>query len=159
MVAIRLARLIEEHSDDLSRKLVERLHNSRRAADFRNVPSEELEHAVREVYSHIREWLMTKTESEIERRFKEVGARRFADGISLPALLWALSLTKEQLWEFLGREGWVDRPVELFGELELIHLMDQFYDRAVYYAAEGYEQARTAGAPERKEVPLSRMWL
>ena len=29
----------------------------------------------------------------------------------------------------------------VFGELELLRLLDQFFDRAVYYATEGYEEA------------------
>ena len=49
-------------------------------------------------------------------------------------------MTKEHLWGFLQRETLIDRPVELFGELELIMLLDQFFDRAMYYAGAGYEQ-------------------
>jgi hypothetical protein len=30
-------------------------------------------------------------------------------------------------------------PVEIYGELELLRLMDQFFDRALCFASEGYE--------------------
>jgi hypothetical protein len=30
--------------------------------------------------------------------------------------------------------------VELFGEMELFRLVDQFFDRALYHAAVGYER-------------------
>jgi len=46
---------------------------------------------------------------------------------------------KENLWEFLKNEKVEDRPVEVFGELEMLQLLDRFFDRAVYYAAVGYE--------------------
>ena len=32
--------------------------------------------------------------------------------------------------------------MELHGELELMHLLDQLFDRALYYAAMGYERER-----------------
>jgi hypothetical protein len=56
--------------------------------------------------------------------------------------LWALVIGKEHLLAFLHREGFADGAVELYGELQLLQLLDQFFDRAVYYAAVGYEQAR-----------------
>jgi hypothetical protein len=55
---------------------------------------------------------------------------------------WAIVLTKDNLWEFLKKEREMDRPVEVFGELEMLQLLDHFFDRAVFYAAVGYEKAR-----------------
>jgi hypothetical protein len=37
-----------------------------------------------------------------------------------------------------------DRPVELFQEKELFQLVDQFFDRAVYFAAIGHERYQSA---------------
>ena len=53
-------------------------------------------------------------------------------------------LTKENLWEYLKHEAGMERPSEVFGELEMLQLLDQFFDRAIFYAAEGYEHARAA---------------
>jgi hypothetical protein len=36
----------------------------------------------------------------------------------------------------------MERPAEVFGELEMLQLLDQFFDRAIFYASLGYEQAR-----------------
>jgi hypothetical protein len=49
-------------------------------------------------------------------------------------------MTKEHLWEFLQREGLIRGPVEIYGEMELLRLLDQFFDRALCSATEGYEQ-------------------
>jgi hypothetical protein len=49
-------------------------------------------------------------------------------------------VTKEHLWEFLQRQGFMNSPVELYGEMELLRLLDQFFDRALAFATEGYEQ-------------------
>jgi hypothetical protein len=34
----------------------------------------------------------------------------------------------------------MNSPVELYGEMELLRLLDQFFDRALCFATEGYEQ-------------------
>ena len=43
----------------------------------------------------------------------------------------------------------LDRPAEISGELEVEQLLDQFFDRAIYYAAVGYERSCVA-EPVRK---------
>ena len=68
--------------------------------------------------------------------------------LSNPVFLSCISLTDSEhptkcLWEFLKKEREVDRPVEVFGELEMLQLPDHFFDRATYYAAIGYEKVRT----------------
>lgn len=64
----------------------------------------------------------------------------------MAALAWAILLTKEHLWSFLDWEGVHGGLHNVFGELELLRLLDQFFDRALYYATEGYEEATTSRA-------------
>lgn len=146
MIALRLVRLIEAHADQLARGLREKIQNCDRLPDMRKVPAEELDQRVYEVYRNLSDWLLYKTESDIERRYIAIGARRAAQGVALSQLLCAILAVKEHLWEFLNREGRVDRATELFQELELLQLVDQFFDRAVYYAAVGHERTRMARA-------------
>ncbi len=152
MIALRLARLIETHADELARGLVAKILSSERTSDFRGIPERELEARVVEIYRHISDWLMTKTESDIELRFTKLGELRAREGICFAHLIWAITLTKEHLWGFLQREALVDRPVDLFGELQLLWLMDQFYDRALYYSTIGYERACALSGRDEHEV-------
>jgi hypothetical protein len=147
MIALRLVRLIESHSDQLAEDLIEKLHTSAHTTDMQKVPEIELRSRIHEILEHLGEWLLTKTRSDIEMRYRDVGARRAAQGVSLADFCWAIVLTKEHLWEFLERQGFLRSPVEIYGELELLQLLDQFFDRALCYAAEGYEQqSRLPGA-------------
>ena len=73
-------------------------------------------------------------------RYRDLGTHRAAQAVSLADPCWAIVLTKEHLWEFLQRQGFLRSPVEIYGELELLQLLDQFFDRALCYATEGYEQ-------------------
>jgi hypothetical protein len=64
--------------------------------------------------------------------------------VLLSELNWAIVLTRENLWEFLQIEDTLERPTEVFGELKLSQMLEQFFDRAIYYAAVGYEQYKAA---------------
>ena len=157
MILYRLVRLIETHSQALATCLLDRVQNSELTPTFqRNVPGEELKERVYEIYRHLGEWLMGKDESQLEQRYLQIGARRASQKVPLSEVIWVIVLTKENLWDFIKKESVLERPVEVFGELEMLQLLEQFFDRAIYHAAVGYEHAvaETAlgeiGAPSRK---------
>ena len=145
MIALRLVHLIESHSEKLSDDLVRKLLHDERTRDFQRIPAGELHERSHEIYRNLSDWLVAKTEHDIETVYRKIGARRAEQGVSLAALTWALMLTKEHLWDFLEKEE-VRSSVDLFGELQLLRLLDQFFDRAIYHATEGYQHARVAAA-------------
>lgn len=148
MFSYRLVRLIESHADALAAGLEEKVHDNMQVAHFRQVPAHELRERVYEIYRHVGEWLLGRNELDIEHRYREIGARRARQGVPLSEVIQAIVLTKENLWEFLKSEAVMDRAVEIMGELELLQMLEMFFDRAIYYAAVGYEEevARTAPA-------------
>jgi hypothetical protein len=89
---------------------------------------------------HLSEWLLTKTGHDVERRFFEIGERRASQGVALSDFCWSIVLVKEHLWAFLQRQGSMHGPVEIYGEMELLRLLDQFFDRGLCFATEGYER-------------------
>jgi len=141
MLAYRLVRLIETHSDGLAASLLNRVQNSEFTRDYRNVPAQDLQERVYEIYRHLGDWLLGKSEFDIKERYREIGARRYAQQVPLNQLVWVIVLTKENLWEYLKSEAGLERPTEVFGELEMLQLLDQFFDRAIFYATMGYEEA------------------
>jgi len=145
MLLYRLVRLIETHSQALAANLLVRVQESEHARDYNKVPPEELKERVYEIYRHLGDWLLGKTEFDIEKRYLEIGARRAEQQVPLSQVVMAIVLTKENLWEFLRKESPLDRPVEVFGELELLQLLEQFFDHAIFYAALGYERAIAEG--------------
>ena len=139
MIALRFVRLIESHSEELSESLLRKLERSSRAADLQKVPRNEIRTRSHEVYRNLSDWLLSKTDEDVERVYKPLGRRRAEQGVSLSALCWALMMIEENLWEFLELEGMREKPLEILGSLELLRLMDQFFDQAVYFATLGYE--------------------
>jgi hypothetical protein len=117
-----------------------------RTPDLMRVPAGELHDRCHEIYLHLSDWLVSKPEHDIEALYRNIGGRRALQGISLPSVTWALILTKEHLWEFLEKEDVLHTSIDLFGELELLRLLDQFFDRAIYHLTEGYIEQYMAQA-------------
>jgi hypothetical protein len=139
MFSYRLVRLIESHADALAAGLEEKVQASSQVSNFRQIPAHELRERVYEIYRHLGEWLLGKNELDIEHRYREIGARRVQQNVPLSEVLQAIVLTKENLWEFLKSEAVIDHAIEIMGELELLQMLEMFFDRAIYYAAVGYE--------------------
>jgi hypothetical protein len=201
MVRHRLVHLIEAHSQELADCLPTRVQESDAKAAYINVPAEELRERVYEVYRHLGDWLVTKDELGLERRYSEIGARRAGQGVPLSQLVWTIVLTKESLWEFIKKVSILERPAEIPGrsagriiagnrgvgarvdptqrrrcwcgalrhsrsfsrhvvssgaELEMLELLDQFFGRAICYAAGGYERVAKHFIMRRRPVSKTR---
>jgi hypothetical protein len=140
MLGLRLVRLIEKHSAEIADGLMTKLRTSERTLAYRNLHEDELRVALVSLYAHLEEWLLTKTESDVEKYFRGIGSRRATEGIPSSQVAWALMMSKGQLWAFVYREAAADQALELYGELEFLETLDRFFDRGVYYALVGYEQ-------------------
>ena len=150
MYSFKLIQLIEARADHLSEGLMHRLKKSDRCSGLlQRVPSDELKRRSYEIYRDLSDWLLHKTESELEERYVVLGMKRATQGVPYTDLLWAISMTKEYLWAFMLAEGLFAEPIDVFGEIDLLCSMDRFFNRILYFAAMGYERA---GQAERKHA-------
>ncbi len=155
MFSYRLVRMIETHADALATGLERKVLSSDRVSCFRSIPAHELRERVYEVYRHLGDWLLGNNQENIEQRYRDIGARRASQGVPLPELIQAIVLTKENLWDFLKSEAILDRAVEIMGELELLQMLEQFFDRAIYFAAVGYQDQMERQKPRGRELMAS----
>ena len=143
MLSTRLVRLIETHADRLSQGLMHKFLHDPHCADLHKVSADELRARSYEIYRNLSDWLLGEKRHELERLYAEIGERRAQQGVAFSHLLYAITATKEHLWHFLEDEGVFTKPGELFGEMELFRMLELFFDRALYHAAQGYEKVHT----------------
>jgi hypothetical protein len=139
----RLTRLIELHSATLATRLEKRIARCDRCASYNRLAPGELKELVGGIYGHLGEWLVTRTEEDIDLRYRGIGARRAEQHVPVTELLWCIVLVKENLWEFLKEQEALENVSQIFGELALMQLVEQFFDRAIYYAVCGHELRQT----------------
>jgi hypothetical protein len=151
LLAHRLMRLIESHADELAETLEAQIASSERCATYAGVSSEEMKGMVAGVYANLGHWLVTKTEQDIERAYMTVGTRRAEQNVPASQLVWCIVLVKENVWDYLKDMEGISNPSEVFAVLELMRMVEQFFDRALYYAVRGHEQVREAQLGELKK--------
>src|SRR5438270_14036479 len=105
MLAYRLVRLIETHSDALANGLLQKVQTSEVLSDYRNVQPEELKQRVYEIYRHLGDWRPRKSDCATEKRQLEIGAKRAQQHVSQSQLVWASVPTEENVWAHLQQEA------------------------------------------------------
>ena len=151
MIALKLVRLIETHHQQLAHSLIRKVEASTKCSDLKKlVPRQELEMRVEEVYRHLSDWLLTKTENDIFSVYTALGKHRFEQGVAFQQFLWGIMLVKENLWDFLERESVEASAMTMHGEFELLRMLDQFFDKVLYYSALGYWEAHEFAEREHK---------
>ncbi len=150
MISARLIELIETHADRLTQDALKDLTSNPRTASFRLVPKDELEARVFATYRNLGKWIGDPRDDAVRAEYEEWGATRFRQGIPLSEIVYALILVKHHLRRFVRNHGVVefsgDRVpsadmlgVQLYSIQELNYMVGEFFDRATYHLARGYE--------------------
>jgi len=157
MLAPRLIQLIEAHADSLAHEAMKDILTNEYTEAFRRVPRAEVEARVCALYQNLGRWIGEPKEDAIREEYEDWGIMRFRQGIPLCQIIFSVILTKKHLRRFIREHGAVafsgDRiapgeivPVELYSIQELNYLVGDFFDRAMYYLARGYEAAAKSKA-------------
>ena len=140
MLSARLVHMIEDHADELLHGLMDDLQANPRTPSYHSLKREDLRGRLHDVYHQLGGWLSEATEERVETVYGELGRKRHAEGIPLSEVVFALTLAKYHLRDFIRTRGLVDSAVELYQEQELHRLVGRFFDRAVFHTVRGYEQ-------------------
>lgn len=139
MLSHHLVKMIEDHAEELTSSLIRNLQSNLRTPHYHALTREELHHRAYDVYRNLGQWLSHETEAAIESGYTQLARRRFAEGIPLSEVVYALILTKEHLREYIRFSGLIDTAIELHSERELQRLVGQFFDRVIFYTVKGFE--------------------
>jgi len=142
MRSLRLIQLMKSNASGISEDLLQKIRRSGKCKDFLlRVPEGEQRQYAGEIYQDLIEWLAKEADSIVEQRYIALGVRRAGQGVPLSQMFWAVSIAHEHLWEYTQHECLLEEPVEFWGGLTLLHSLNTFFDRVVYFALAGYEKA------------------
>ena len=141
MISAKLVAMIEDHADHLTAGLIGDLQRHPRTGGYHRLARSELHRRAHDVYRNLGKWVTRGSESEVESSYADLGRRRRREGIPLDQVIFALILTKDHLLDYVKTSGLSDSALDLYQELELLRVVGQFFDRAIYHAVRGYEQA------------------
>ena len=155
MLQARLIELIERHADGLTAKALRDIATNPHTRSFHQIPHDELEARVFATYHNLGNWIANLDHDAVREDYESWGAKRARQGIPLSEIVYALNLVKHHLRQFVRDHGLVESstnrwdPAELIGVhlvsiQELNYMVGEFFDRAMYHLARGYEAATKA---------------
>jgi RsbT co-antagonist protein rsbRD N-terminal domain len=150
MLGARLLQLLQAHAGSLTNDVMRDLKTNERTATFRRLKAADLEARVAALYWNLGKWIGNPDESAIREEYQETGRSRFREGVRISEMVYALLLTKQHLRRYIRDHGLVDfagdrvlpdelLPLELHSIQELNYQVGEFFDRALYHLARGYE--------------------
>ena len=148
MLSVRLMQMIEDHAEELTGELIKDLRSNPRTPHYHHLTFEELHYRTYSVYRNVGHWVSERNEESIAANYADLAIRRYAEGVPLEEVVFALILTKNHLYSYIQTTGLMDSAVELHQERELRRLIGNFFDKAIYYTVRAYE--REAALPRPK---------
>jgi hypothetical protein len=146
MLSSKLVRLIEEHWDPLTTRIVKEFRTNARLRRLGDLPESELRERARDILEHLGHWLTLSGEHELAPHFERIGAMRHEEGIPLREVVLAYSVIKNEMIEYARAQGIGPSTIEIYAEEELQHCISRFFDSAVYHVVCGYENTISYGA-------------
>jgi hypothetical protein len=157
VISRRLIQLVEQNADRLTHDLIEAVRRDPRTAAYHRMSDQDLHERAHDLFRNLGQWLSSRTEFAVQTRYEAFGRRRFQEGIPFSHVLFALLTAKALLLDFV-RGSVSGEPAEFPLEYELVLAISQFYDKAIYHASAGYEQAARSLAlrpPDAEPVVVS----
>ena len=136
----RLIRLIENSADELTSKWLKDVQRSTKTATYRKFNEKDLCQRSHRVLSQLGKWITDEIGRDESRKFwVQLGRERCKEGFALSEVIMAIALLRRNLWQKIEAEGLMDTAYDFFQAMQLYNRVTHFFDRAVYYAACGYE--------------------
>ncbi len=141
VISRKLLQLIEESADKLASELVYEVKKDERAAAYRNVSNERFRALVLDLYKNLGGWLRSRSWGALQTKYERIGRERFQQGMPLSHVVFSVTRTKTMLFDFI-REAVQADPSESEREAALLMAISEFFDRAIYNAVVGYQNAQ-----------------
>jgi hypothetical protein len=142
MRPLKLVQHMKTNADRMSEGLLQKIRNSDRCAELlQKVPGDEHKRYAHQVYLDLMDWLGDETDAVVEKQYAAMGMQRAQQGVPFSNVYWAVCISRDYLWDYIQQECLLEEPVEFWGGVKLLRSLNQFFDRALYFALVGYHKA------------------
>jgi hypothetical protein len=133
---------MKSNAEQMSQGLVQMIRDSERCKELLiRVPEQEHRQYGLEIYRDLTNWLAAEKDSLLEEHYVALGKLRAQQGVPLSDMFWAVCVARDYLWGYVQQECLLEEPVEFWGGVTLLRLINKFFDRVCYFAVIGYQKA------------------
>lgn len=137
----KLVDLIERNADELTKSYVEDIRRDPRMPNYQGFDQKEIYKTAFRVYSQLGKWISHETTKEKVRSYwTALGRQRRREGFPIAEIVLSLRHIRRLLRGKIQAAGLLDTALDLYQAMGIQHRFLVFFDRAIYYAAVGYEE-------------------
>jgi hypothetical protein len=140
IVSKNIIDLLDRHNEDLTKKWAKLVRNHPGTVNYQNYSEHKLFTRYRRVYLDLLKWLSEDLDDEeVANIYTTLGKERCLEGFKLSEVVQALLLIRRVLWFEIENESLMDTALELNLQIEMGDRVTAFFDRAIFYTAQGFE--------------------
>ncbi len=145
--------LVNDHAELLTQQWIEEVKTNPATPGYKNLPNDMLHNRAYDDYIRLGELLLEEapTFQKQAAHYLRLGTDRAAEGIKLSEVIYALILSRVVLWRFIVNQGIINSTLDLQQALEFYQKVTNFYDKATYFVALGYENFSKGKQEEKPE--------
>ena len=141
MLSGKLIHLIEEHWDEIARRVVDQMRAESDLAHIRALPEIELREWGQNLLHNLDHWLGARNEEALARHYEELGRLRFTQHVPLYESVRGLCILREKMDDYVQEHFFAKNSLEFCAEEELERRLSRFFDLLVCHLVKGYERA------------------
>jgi hypothetical protein len=132
---------IERNAGELTTGYVEDIRRDPRMPSYQGFDQKEIYRRAFRVYSQLGKWISHETsKEEVQSYWTALGRQRRREGFPFSEIALSLCHIRRLLWGKIQAAGLLETALDLYQAMDLYHRVIVFFDRAIYYAAVGYEE-------------------
>lgn len=141
MLPKKFTELMTIHADEIVSHIVTAIREHPRTRHYHNMTTAELKKRIMGIFKNMEHYLEEGDIEAIYEMYRRFGRTRYYESIPLPDLMYAFTLVKHQIREFIKTHMLSDTALELRQELQFLEKTSIFFDDVFYYTISGYQDA------------------
>jgi len=139
LISDKLVTLIEDNADRIARRWYSDVQKNAATPSYHSLTEEKCIYQASTLYRQLGHLIDYKTpKEELVQYFTGFAEARFDEGLTLPEVIYVLTLMRRHLWLTAERDNVFSTAVELYAALEFINRVILIFDRAIYIVAQRY---------------------
>ena len=141
MLYEKFIRLVEDHAEKLTKEWIKEIKSNPSTAGYKNVDDAILGVRIFDVYRRLGDWIMNSEPNDpsTAEHFIKLGRERAGEKLKNSEVIYALILARVVLWRYIVEHEVITSTIELHQSLEFYQKVNNFFDKATYFVAVGFE--------------------
>jgi hypothetical protein len=139
MLSGRLVHLIETHWDQIMASAIDQVRRDPDMVHIREHFKTDARDWAQDMLQNLGHWLLAGNDSELARKYEELGKIRFEEEVPLHESIRALFILREKMLDYVEENLLDKNTLALYAEEELDRRLGRFFDLLTIHMVRGYE--------------------